>query len=258
MLLVADIGNTNITLGLFDGECLLGEYRINSHPIRTANYYGQKVGPFLRKSEIESKDITGIVIGSVVPKLTEPFVQMARNVFFCEPLIVTCDITLGLKLMVDNPSEVGADRICNAVAARAYYPKPAIVVDLGTATTFDILDAKGNYIGGAIAPGLITAATDLFRKAARLHRIDFEFPPYVIGKNTTAHLQSGILVGHLAMIEGMVQRIAAELKLPQIFVAATGGLSEVVAKHSPLINVTNPRLTLDGLRLIYGMNTKER
>jgi len=257
MLLVADIGNTNITLGLFDKNRLLAEYRIDSHPLRTATFYMRQIGWLLQKFKIGKEAVTGVVIGSVIPKLTDPFVQTAQSMFKCDPVVVTCELKLGLKLLVDNPAEVGADRLCNAVAAGAIYPKPGIVVDLGTATTFDVLDQDGNYIGGAIAPGLVTAAGDLFRKAAKLYRIDLEFPPHVIGKNTTAHMQSGILIGHLAMIEGMIRRIAAELNLPQIFVIATGGLSEVVASHSRIINATDPRLTLDGLRLIFEMNTKE-
>lgn len=257
MLLTADIGNTNITLGLFDGNKMLGEYRIDSHPIRTVAYYSRQTGRFLKEHRLDFTAMTGVAIGSVVPKLTKPFVQMTRTVFGYDPVVVTRELNLGLELLVDNPAEVGADRLCNAVAAGVLYPKPCIVVDLGTATTFDVLDQNGNYIGGAIAPGLVTAAGDLFRKAAKLYRIDLEFPPHVIGKNTTAHMQSGILIGHLAMIEGMVQRITAELDLPQVFVIATGGLSEAVASHSSLINATDPRLTLDGLRLIFEMNTEE-
>ncbi|HPC35033.1 MAG TPA: type III pantothenate kinase [Candidatus Marinimicrobia bacterium] len=254
MLLAIDIGNTNVTIGLFLENNLKGFLRINSHPVRAADFYNRRIESFLAQQNIVIDKIDGIVIGSVVPRLIEPFKQMAHTFFHLEPLFVNCNLNLGRRLLVDNPAEVGADRICNAVAAGINYPCPSIVVDLGTATTFDVLDREGNYIGGAIAPGLVTGASDLFRKAAQLYRINLTFPPQVIGKNTTAHMQSGILFGHLSMIEGMVRRIAEEIHQPDIFVIATGGFSNVVAQHSNVIKVSDPNLTLDGLRLIYEMN----
>lgn len=254
MLLAIDIGNTNATVGLFRENDLKGCLRINSHPVRGADYYGRRIESLLKKQGIAINVIDGIVIGSVVPRLTEPFKQMAQTFFHIEPLLINCNLNLGCCLLVDNPAEVGADRICNAVATGVKYHCPSIVVDLGTATTFDVLDKEGNYIGGAIAPGLITGARDLFRKAAQLYPINLTFPPRVIGKNTTAHMQSGILFGHLAMIEGMIRRIGVEINQPDIFVIATGGFSNVIAQQSPLIQASDPYLTLDGLRLIYGMN----
>ncbi|MFH1214100.1 MAG: type III pantothenate kinase [Candidatus Neomarinimicrobiota bacterium] len=258
MLLAVDIGNTNVTVGLYDGKELRAVQRVNSHPVRTADYYGHKTELFLKNNRLDRSNIDGIVIASVVPQLTGPYVHMARTFCNLEPLIVTCELKLGLLVLVDNPAEVGADRLCNAVAAGTTYPHPGIVVDLGTATTFDVIDKGGNYIGGAIAPGLVTGASALFRKAAKLYRIDLDFPSQVIGKNTTGHMQSGILFGHLAMIEGIVRRIAAEMNLPEIFVIATGGFSEVIASHSAVINATDPQLTLTGLRLIYEMNRRQK
>ncbi len=257
-LLAVDVGNTNITLGLFEEHNQLGEYRIESHPPRTPAYYTRQVEKFRKNLGLSDIPFNGVAIGSVVPKLTEPLARMAQMGLGYEPLMVDCELNLGLKLLVDNPTEVGADRLCNVVAAKAAYPCPSIVVDLGTATTFDVLDREGNYIGGAIAPGMITAANNLFQKAARLYPIPLEFPSGVIGKNTTTHMQSGILIGHVALIEGMISRIAGELGWPEIFVIATGGFSEIIAGHSALIRATDPHLTLNGLRLIFQMNSGER
>jgi len=254
MLLAIDIGNTNVTCGLFKGNILLTDLRINSRPIRPADFYSHKIESWLKGPSLTSAAVDGVVIGSVVPSLTEPFQQMAKNFYGCEAMIVTSNLHLGRRFLVDNPAEVGADRICNAVAAAINYRCPCIVVDLGTATTFDVLDQEGNYIGGAIAPGLVTGASDLFRKAARLYRVSLDFPLKVIGKNTTTHIQSGILFGHLAMIEGMIKRIKVEMDRTDIYVIATGGFTQVIASHSTLINATDPNLTLNGLRLIYDLN----
>lgn len=256
MLLAIDIGNTNVTIGAFEGNIIQTVLRINSRPTRLVDRYGQIIKSWLDKNRFDSAAVSGVVIGSVVPRLTEPFSIVARTFFKCEALIVSCNLDLGRRILVDNPAEVGADRLCNAVAAATNYPCPCIVVDLGTATTFDVLDQDGNYIGGAIAPGLVTGASDLFRKAAQLYSVNLDFPQRVIGKNTSAHMQSGIMFGHLAMIEGMIKRITVGMGRTEIFTIATGGFSEVVASHTTFINAVDSNLTLNGLYLIYNLNRR--
>ncbi len=203
---------------------------------------------------INTGDIKGVIIGSVVPDLTNSFIKMSQKYLSVEPVIVEHSLNLGLKFLVREPKQLGADRICNAVAAKKMYTTPLIVVDLGTATTFDVLDKKGDYIGGAISPGLLTGSLELIRKASQLHQIDLTYPDNIIGKTTKEHLQSGIFVGHIAMIEGLVSRIKKEFANDPVMVIATGGYSQELKKHTPNIDVANPNLTLEGLYLIYEMN----
>lgn len=257
MLLVIDIGNTNTVLGLYQGPRLLVSWRLVSSHTRTPDEYYIAIKLFCENAGVSIGEIKAIAISSVVPDLTNSFERMIRRYFEFEPLVVSADLDLGLNLLVDNPREVGADRLCDIVAARQRYTPPLIVVDLGTATTFEILDAAGDYIGGAIAPGMITGAGELFHKAAQLYKIELQPPTHVIGKNTREHLQSGIFLGHIAMIEGMVQRFQTELGNYDLPVIATGGFCEEIAHHSRVITAAIPDLTLDGIRLIFERNRRK-
>jgi type III pantothenate kinase len=254
MLLAIDIGNTNTVLGIFDGERLIESWRLVSSHTRTADEYWITVKLLCNDAGIRTRELSAVAISSVVPDLTSNFEGMSEKYLQLKPLVVHHRLNLGLALKVAEPVALGADRICNAVAGKAHHELPQVIVDLGTATTFDVLDSAGDYIGGAIAPGLITGGGELIRKAAQLHRIELKYPEHIIGQNTEEHLQSGIFIGHLALIEGLLERMMKELGLESIFVVATGGLSEEIARYSKLINTADTTLTLEGLRLIYTRN----
>ncbi len=253
MLLAVDIGNTNIHLGLHrDGEWLV-TWRIRTVPDKMPDEYAVLVRSFFREEGLDFDEIEGVVIGSVVPKLTAAFTELSRRYLGHEPLIVGPGVRTGIRLKMDNPHEVGADRVTNAAAARKLYGCPAIVIDFGTATTFDVLSPEGDYVGGAIAPGIGISHDALVSRTARLHKVDLEPPPSPIGRNTVHAMQSGLFYGYVAMIEGMVERIQRALGC-KAKVIATGGLAPLFAEHTDVIEVIAPYLTLDGLRLIYDMN----
>jgi len=254
MLLAIDIGNTNTVLGIFSKDNLIESWRLVSSHTRTVDEYWITSKLLCNDANISTRDLDGAIIGSVVPELTHNFTAMSKKYLSIEPTIVNHSLNLGLKLLVEEPEEVGADRICNIVAGREHYPFPLVIVDLGTATTFDVLNENGDYIGGAIAPGLTTASSELTKKAAQLHKIAFKYPDHIIGKTTEEHMQSGIFVGHIAMIEGIIKRIKAELTCRSLYVLATGGFCEEITKHSLVIKEANPLLTLEGLYLIYNKN----
>ncbi len=256
MLLAIDIGNTNTVLGIFDKNKLVESWRLVSSHTRTADEYWITAKLLCNDAHISTRDLDGVIIGSVVPELTHNFTAMSKKYLSIEPITVNHTLNLGLKLLVEEPAEVGADRICNVVAGREHYPFPLVIVDLGTATTFDVLNENGDYIGGAIAPGLATAALELTRKAAQLHKIAFKYPDHIIGKTTEEHMQSGIFAGHIAMIEGIIERIKTELSCSSLYVIATGGFCEEIKKHSSIIKEANPLLTLEGLHLIYNKNSE--
>ncbi len=256
MLLVIDIGNTNTVLGLFDGERLVANWRLVSSHTRTVDEYWIAVKLLCAEVGLTAEHLNGVAISSVVPDLTTSFQRMIRKYYRLEPLLISTRLDLGLQLLVDNPGEVGADRICDVVAAKNQYTPPLVVVDLGTATTFEVLDSNGDYIGGAIAPGMITAAGELFHKAAQLYKVELKPPDHLIGKNTREHLQTGIFLGHVAMIEGLIMRFQKELRLPNLFVVTTGGFCEEITRNSDLIQVADPNLTLNGIRLIYERNRR--
>jgi type III pantothenate kinase len=257
MLVVIDIGNTNTVIGIYKERQLLGSWRLVSSHDRTADEYWIVVKLLCNDNKLDTGNIRGIVIGSVVPDLTAAFMKMAQKYLSLNPVVVNYQLDLGLKLLVREPKQLGADRLCNIVAANQLYRFPLIVVDLGTATTFDVLDDAGNYIGGAISPGLVTGSQELIRKAAQLHEIELNYPEHIIGKTTQEHLKSGLFVGHIAMIEGLVERIKQECSKWQMKVIATGGYSEEIARHTRVIDVANSNLTLEGLRLIFERNTAE-
>lgn len=253
MLLALDIGNTNIVAGVFQGEELRATWRMATSVHRTADEYAIVLLGLLQNKGVSVGEIKEVVICSVVPPLTETFEKLAREYCGVAPLVVEAGVKTGVRIQMENPREVGADRIVNAAAAHRLYGGPLIVIDLGTATTFDAVSKEGDYLGGAIAPGIGIAAEALFQRTAMLPRVEMVRPPRAIGKNTVAAMQSGIIFGYSGLIEGVVSRIKREMG-GQVKVVATGGLAGIMAKDSPVIDVVNPDLTLYGLRLVHEIN----
>jgi type III pantothenate kinase len=255
MLLAIDVGNTNIVIGVFRGDTLAHSWRLTTIRERTSDELGILVTDLCDRHEIRQSDISGIVMASVVPPLTGTLVTMVTDYFGRVPLVF--EPTTGpMPILIDNPSEVGADRVINGIAAYDAYHKglPIIVVDFGTATTFDAVSAKGEYLGGIICPGPQVAADALFQRAAKLPRIDVRKPPRVIGTNTVGAMQSGLFWGYVDMVEGLIHRMKAELGGSAV-VVATGGLAAVVAPESKTIEHVDPELTLRGLRLVWNRRT---
>ncbi len=255
-LFCVDIGNTNVLMGLYEGERLATHWRIATVHDRMADEYAMLILDLFQRSGQDPAAVGGVVVASVVPPLTGTFEKLSWRYFDQAPLVIDADVRTGVRIRYDNPAEVGADRVVNAVAAYHRYGGPACVVDFGTATTFDALSAEGDYLGGAIAPGIGIAAEALFQRTAKLPRIDLVRPPAVIGKNTVQSMQSGMLFGYVGLVEGLVARFRAELG-PEMKVIATGGLASLVAAETDVIDAVDPWLTLEGLRLIWGMNREE-
>ena len=255
MLLTIDIGNTNLTLGLYEGDKLGAHWRLATDHNRMPDEYGLQFLGLLQNAGKTIQDIKGISLASVVPPLTGRVIQACREYLKQEPLVVDAGIKTGIKVRYEDPKAVGADRICDAVAVMKLYGGPACVVDFGTATTFNAITKNGEYLGGAITAGINLAAEALYTRAAKLPRIDLQVPPSVIGRNTIHAMQSGLLFGYVSMVEGMVARFRAELG-NDMKVVATGGLAEVVAKETRVIDIIAPWLTLEGLRIIWEINAK--
>jgi type III pantothenate kinase len=254
MLLAIDIGNTNITFGLYDDKNeLQHHWRIKTDHGRLADEYGIIMLGLMRHEGLNFKQIHGVVMASVVPPLTRVFEQMARRFIKQTPLIIGAGVKTGVQIRYDSPRDVGADRICDAVAAYRLYGGPACVVDFGTATTFDAISREGDYLGGAIAPGIGIAAEALFSRTSMLPRVDLVRPPQAIGTNTPHAMQSGLIFGYVSIVEGMVARFKAELGA-ETRVIGTGGLVRTIASETNVIEVVNPWLTLEGLCLIWEMN----
>lgn len=253
-LLALDIGNTNVALGVFRGAELVGTWRLETNPQRTADEYASTLLTLLTRQGLDLLALDGVVIGSGVPRLQDTFSEIAQRYCGQNALIVNGTMRTGIRVNIDNPAEAGADRICNALAARERYGSPAIVVDFGTATNFDVVSPDGDYIGGAIAPGIEVAADAIFRRGARLFNVGLVAPPQAIGRNTVAALQSGIVLGYVGLIEGLVGRLQAELG-NAARVIATGGLAPRIAPQTAVIQTVDPHLTLTGLRLIHELNT---
>jgi type III pantothenate kinase len=254
VLLAIDVGNTETVLGVFQGPELAWHWRIATRGERTADELALLFGGFLEQQGLSfSRQITGVVLASVVPDQTQALRQMVKQYFHFSPVVVEPGVKTGVPILTDNPKEVGADRIVNAVAAIAEYGGPCIVVDFGTATTYDAVSEKGEYLGGAIAPGLQVSATGLFQATARLPRVEVTAPRSVIGKNTVESVQSGLLWGIVAEVEGMVERMQKELG-GHATVVATGGMAALVVPLCDAIDHHDPWLTLKGLRLVFERN----
>jgi len=253
MLLAIDIGNTNIIFGIFNEESLLTTYRTSTRIDQMPDEYALFLLTMLQHSGIGSENITGIAICSTAPPLTSILVEMCERYFKTSPLVVAAGVKTGVRIRTDNPREVGADRIADAAAAHYLYKGPSIICDLGTATTFDVVSKEGDFLGGAIATGIGTAAEALFRRAAALPRIELVHPKQAIGNNTIAAMQSGIVFGYVGLVEGMVSRMQRELT-EKATVIATGGYASIIARETTIIDDVNPNITLVGLRLIYTMN----
>ena len=253
MLATIDVGNTNITLGLYEGETLGPRWRIATDHQRMPDEYGLQFVGMFNQAGIEIESLTGICLASVVPPLTGYIVEACRNYLQKDPLVVDAGVKTGVRVLYEDPKAVGADRIVDAAAVQQLYGGPACVVDFGTGTTFDAITAEGGYLGGAIAPGIGIAAEALFSRAAKLMRVDLQRPPGPIGRNTTHAMQSGLLFGYVGLVEGMIARFRAELG-EDMKVIATGGLAEVVARETEVLQIIAPWLTLDGLRIIWGLN----
>lgn len=253
MLLAIDIGNSNITLGLYEGETLGPRWRLATVHERMPDEYGLQLIGLLNHVGLKPSVVTASAIASVVPPLTGTWVQVCKNYLKIDPLVIDAGVKTGVRVRIDDPKQAGADRIVDAAAAHKLYGGPACIVDFGTGTTFDALSETGDYLGGAIAPGIGIAADALFQRASKLPRVDLVRPPFAIGKNTVHSMQSGLLFGYVGLVEGMVARFRKELG-PNMKVIGTGGLAELIAKETEVIQIIAPWLTLDGLRIVYELN----
>ena len=253
MLLAIDIGNTNVTLGVFDNQKLLVTWRMGTDIHRMPDEYAATLINLLHYQGLDVADIKAVSLCSVVPPLIATFEELFRKYFLIEPLVVGTGVKTGVRIRLDNPREAGADRIVHAADAHSLYGGTVIVVDMGTATTFDTVSKEGDHLGGAIAPGIITASEALFARAAQLYRVQLVPPKHAIGTSTVAALQSGIIYGYVGLVEGIVARIQKELD-EKAKVVATGGNAEIIARETKVIDIVNPDLILVGLRLIYEMN----
>jgi len=253
MLLCIDIGNTNITIGCYNNDTLGPRWRLATAHERMPDEFGLQVLGFLQHDGIDPKEISGVALASVVPPLTGKWIEVSQRYLNCEPLVVSTDTKTGVRNCYDDPNAVGADRIVDAAAAYRLYGGPICIVDFGTATTFDAISATGEYLGGAIAPGIGISADALFQRAAKLPKVDVARPSAAIGSNTVESMQSGLFFGYVGLVEGMVARFKAELGVDTT-VVGTGGLAEIIACETTVIDAIAPWLTLDGLQMIYEMN----
>ena len=253
MLLAIDVGNTNLTIGLYEADTLAHHWRLATDHNRMPDEYGLQILGLLAHAGLTPTDLTGISLASVVPSLTGRVLQACHEYLKHEPLVVDTGVKTGVRIRYEDPKTVGADRVCDAAAVMHLYGGPACVVDFGTATTFNAITKEGDYLGGAITAGVNLAAEALYTHAAKLQRIDLQRPPSVIGRNTTHAMQSGLLYGYVSMVEGMVQRFGEELGA-DMKVIATGGLAETIARETSVIQILAPWLTLDGLRIIWELN----
>lgn len=254
MLLVIDAGNTNVTFGVFRGVDLLAQWRLATDHDRSSEEFGVEMRRFFDLDGLDLKDIEATAIASVVPPLNEALKRMVEDCFKLTPLFVDHTTNTGLKILYESPSELGADRIVDAVAAVAKYGVPCIVVDFGTATTFNAINSASEYLGGVIAPGIMISAEALFARAAKLPRVEIERPEKVIGASTVSAMQSGLYHGYAGLVDGVLERMIAEMGSSKPRVVATGGLAPLIANASKFIEKIDDTLTLDGLRLVYERN----
>jgi type III pantothenate kinase len=255
MLLAIDVGNTKIALGLYDGDEPGPRWRLATDHARMPDEYGILLINLLQHAGVAPGDVHAVAMASVVPPLTSTFTQACERYLWRTPLVVDMGMKTGVAVRVEDPHQVGADRVVAAAAAQKLYGGPACIVDFGTATTFDAVSAAGEYIGGAIAPGIGIAAEALFQSAAKLPKVDMRRPPSAIGRNTVHSIQSGLLFGYVGLVEGMVARFRAELG-PRMKVIGTGWLVELIATETKVIEIVAPWLTLDGLKIIHELNTR--
>ncbi|WP_102693362.1 type III pantothenate kinase [Rummeliibacillus pycnus] len=257
MILVMDVGNTNISIGVYNAERLEHHWRMKTDPQKTEDEYAMQIKTLFMHETLSFEDVSGIIISSVVPPIMFALETMCRKYFSIEPVVVGPGVKTGLNIKCENPREIGADRIVNAVAAIQEYGAPLVVVDFGTATTYCYIDENSDYMGGAIAPGISISMEALFTKASKLPRVEIARPQSVIGKNTVSSMQAGIVYGYVGQVEGIVKRIREQSKEDPL-VVATGGLASMIAKESKVIDIVDPFLTLKGLNLIYKRNHEEK
>jgi type III pantothenate kinase len=259
VILVLDVGNTNIVIGIYDKKELLTEWRISTQMIRSADEYGIQFANLFKLANIEISEVDGVIISSVVPTIMYSLEHMVRKYFKLDPLVVGPGVKTGINVKYDNPREVGADRIVNAVAAHELYKKSLIIIDFGTATTFCAVRKNGDYLGGAICPGIKIASDALFQKAAKLPRVELLKPNEIICKNTITSMQAGIVYGYIGQVDYIVDKMKSEMESlgeEDILVVSTGGLAKLISEQSKNVELVNPFLTLEGLRIIYEKNKK--
>lgn len=256
MILAIDIGNTNVKCGVFEGDKLLRSFRLSSSVNKTSDEYGSSMTGILSEHGIDTSDISGVIMSSVNPNMNYTFEHLVSDYFGKKPLVVGAGIKTGICVKYDNPKEVGADRIVGAAAAYHTYGGPCILVDCGTATTFNAISEKGEFLGGAIGIGLKTGADALTVSASKLPKVELVTPKKAIGKTTITNMQSGLIFGYVGMVEYLIGKIKTEMNPAPVKVVATGGLSEIVAALSKTIDVVDRTLTLRGLNIIYGMNVQ--